>query len=104
MCFINVGSSLTNNIHSTSNPWLYVQITEKCMSIPEIHTNKVNTMISGMKNSASGYDEIPTYILKQCIDSYITPLTCLINMSISQGICPNQFKLARVISLLKGED
>ena len=80
MYFINVGSSLANNIHSTSNPLLYVQSTEKCMTIPEIHANEVNTIISAIKNSASGYDELPTSILKQCIDSYIEPLT---NMSIS---------------------
>ena len=101
--FINVGSSLANNIHSTSNPLLYVQSTEKCMTIPEIHVTEVNTIISAMKNSASGY-ELPTSILKQSIDSYIKSLTCVINMSISQGIFPNQLKLARVIPLFKGED
>ena len=94
MYFINVGSSIANNIHSKSNPLLYVQCTDKCMAIPEVHVNEVNTIISAMKNSASEYDELPTSILKQCIDSYITPLTCLINMSISQGIFPNQLKLA----------
>ena len=50
MYFINVGSSLTNNIHSTSNPLLYVQSTEKCMNIPEIHANEDNTIISAIKN------------------------------------------------------
>ena len=99
-----MGSSLANNIHSKSNPLLYVQSTEKCMAIPEVHANEVNTIISAMKNSASGYDELLTSILKQCIVSYITPLTCLINMSISQVIFPNQLKLARVIPLFKGED
>ena len=78
MYFINVGSSLANNIHSKSNPLLYVQSTDKCMAIPEVHLNEVNTIISAMKKSASGYDELSTSILKQCIDSYITPLTCLI--------------------------
>ena len=65
---------------------------------------EVNTIISAIKNSAPGYDELPTYILKQCIDTYIKPLTCIINMSISQGIFPNQLKLAIVIHLFKGED
>ena len=39
MYFINVGSSLANNIHSKSNPLLYVQSTDKCMAIPEVHVN-----------------------------------------------------------------
>ena len=41
---INVGSSLTNNIYSTSNLLLYVQSTEKCMTIPEINANEVKTI------------------------------------------------------------
>ena len=80
MYFINVGSLLASNIHSTSNPLLYVHSTEKCMTIPEIHATEVSTIISAIKNSTSGYDVFPTSILKQCIDSYIKPLTCLINM------------------------
>ena len=74
------------------------------MTIPEVHANEVNTIISAKKNSALGYGELPTYILKQCIDSYIKPLTCLINMSISQGMFPNQLKLEIIIPLFKGED
>ena len=54
MYFINVGSSLAANyIYSTSNPLLYVQSTEKCMTILEIHATEVNTIISTIKNSAS---------------------------------------------------
>ena len=56
MYFINVGSSLANNIHSMSNPLLYVQSTGKCMIIPEVYANEFNVIISVMKNSASGYD------------------------------------------------
>ena len=81
MYFINVGSSLANNIHSKSNPLLYVQSTDKCMAIPEVHVNEVNTIISAMKNSASGYDELPTSILKQCVDSYIDMLNKYVNFT-----------------------
>ena len=67
MYFINVGNSLANNIHSKSNPLLYVHSTDKCMAIPEIHVNEANTIISAMKNSASGYDELPTSILSNAL-------------------------------------
>ena len=77
---------------------------DKCITIPEINANEVKTITLAIKNSASGYEELPASILKQCIDSYIEPLTCLINMSISQGTFPNQLKLARVIPLFKEED
>ena len=57
-----------------------------------------------MKNSSPGYDEIPASILKQCIDTYIDPLTYLINLSINQGIFPSELKIAKVIPIYKSYD
>ena len=42
--------------------------------------------------------------MKQCIDSYIDPLTLLINQSIQQGVFPAELKIARVIPLYKGDN
>ena len=42
--------------------------------------------------------------MKQCIDSYIDPLTILINQSIQQGVFPAELKIARVIPLYKGDN
>ena len=91
-------------MHSTTNPLRYVHSIYKCITIPEKNANEVKTITLAIKNSASGYEELPASIIKQCINSYIEPLTCIINMSISQGTFPNQLKLARVIPLFKGED
>ena len=66
--------------------------------------DEVRTIISAIKNSASGYDELPASILKQCSDSYLEPLILLINLSISRGIVPDKLKIARVIPIFKGED
>ena len=82
-----------------TNPLRYVHGIDKCITVPEINANEVKTITSVIKISASGYEELPVSILKQCIDLYIEPLRCLINISISQGIIPNQLKLTRVISL-----
>ena len=57
-----------------------------------------------MTNSAAGYDELPSSIMKQCVETYVKQLTFLINMSITQGNFPNELKIARVIQLYKGED
>ena len=57
-----------------------------------------------MNNSSAGYDKLPASIMKQCIGSYIEPLTFLINQSISQGVFPAELKIARIIPLYKGED
>ena len=93
-----------NNTHFTTNPLLYVHSIDKCITILHINVNEVKTIILAIKNCASGYEELPASILKQCIDSYIEPFTCLINMSISQGTFLNLLKLARVIPLFEDED
>ena len=63
--------------------------------------DEVRTIISAITNTASGNDELPASILKQCTDSYLQPLTHLINLSISLGIVPDELKVARVIPIFK---
>ena len=41
-----------------------------------------------MNNSSAGWDNFPALVAKQSIDSYIEPLTCLINRSFADGIFP----------------
>ena len=79
--FINVGSTLAMNMHYTTKPLLYVHSIDNCITIPVINFNQVKTITWAIKNSASGYEKLPASILKQCIDSYIDPFTCLINIS-----------------------
>ena len=42
--------------------------------------------------------------MKQCIDSYIDPLTLLINQLIQQRVFHSELKIARVIPLYKGDN
>ena len=51
--------------------------------------------------TALGYDDISMNLIKESIDIIISPLTCIINLSITSGIVPKQLKIARVIPLLK---
>ena len=74
------------------------------LNIPEITFHEVEHIISNMTNSAAGYDELPSSIMKQCVETYVKQLTFLINMSITQGNFPNELKIARVIPLYKGEN
>ena len=51
--------------------------------------------------TAVGYDNISMNLIKESIDIIISPLTCIINLSITSGIVPKQLRIARVISLFK---
>ena len=102
--FGNVGSSLVKNIQTETDPLHYIESLENSIHTPEIYMDEVRTIISAITNSASGNDELPTSILKQCTDSNLEPLIHLINLSISLGIVPDELKVARVIPIFKGEE
>ena len=57
-----------------------------------------------MKNSAPGNDEMPASILKQCIESYIYPLTYSVNLSLNQGVFPDDLKISKVLPIYKSDD
>ena len=42
--------------------------------------------------------------MKQCADKYIVPLTHIINVSITKGYFPEEFKLAKVLPIFKSGD
>ena len=66
--FVTIGSELAKNIVSTTDPMSYV---DPCY--------KVRQTILSLKNSSAGWDDFPALVAKQSIESYIEPLTCLIN-------------------------
>ena len=91
---------MAKNIQTETDPLHYIESLENSIYIPEIYMDEVRTIISAITNSASGNDELPASILKQCTVSYLEPLTHLINL----GIVPDELKVARVIPIFKGED
>ena len=102
--FINIENSLSKKIKSDVDPLIFLKPNVNPLYIPQVTSYEVEHIISSMNNSAAGYDEMPSSIMKQCVEYYIKPLTFLINMSITQGTVPNELKLAKVIPLYKGED
>ena len=95
---------MQKNIVSDVDPLSYVLHSEKCIHIPEINIHEIISVVSSLSNGAAGYDEIPASIMKQHVELYAKPLTFLINMSISQGIFPEEMKIAKVLPIYKGED
>ena len=84
--FTNIGPELAKDLPIVGNPLNYVNICQNSIFVPYITENEVKNVISGLKNSSPGWDDIPPSILKINVDSYITPLTHLINKSISDGV------------------
>ena len=70
-----------------------------------ITENEVEKVAKGFKNKLSaGVDEIPDYVVKQCITFLKEPLTDIYNTSLESGIFPDKLKISKVIPLHKKGD
>ena len=86
--FVNVGKSLADNIESIIDPLKYIANNVHSINTIEITEYKIMNIISAMKNSAAGFDELPAFIMKQCSKFYIKPLCHVLSLSIRQGVFP----------------
>ena len=57
-----------------------------------------------LKNSASGYDDISPMLLKTSINHISVPLSHICNLSLTEGVYPDNLKLANVVPLFKADD
>ena len=92
--------SLANDI-SNVNPMSYINIVEHSIVITDISYTEVIQVISTLKKSNAGWDELPTFVAKKCVNGYIEPLTWLINTFFTEGVFPIELKLVRVVPIFK---
>ena len=95
-----VGSNLAEQIISDINPLSYVNHTHHKLFIPKIEEIDIRKkMYINLKNTAAGHHDLPDSIMKECEVFYITLLTYIINLSISQGDFPDELIIAKVIPI-----
>ena len=102
--FVTIGPQLANKININKIPWTYINSTMNSIFIPYINEKDITQVVNSLKNSSTGWDFIPAYIAKQSIQSYIKPLTGLINSSFQNGIFPDELKFTKVIPIFKYGD
>ena len=74
---------------------------EKLTGFQLVTHKQIYDLIMSMPSKSCLLDPLPTSLLKQYIDDIIPLITDIINVSLSTGIVPHQFKDAVVIPLLK---
>ena len=62
---------------------------------------EVLKLIKNAPAKSCDLDPIPTQLLKSCTDVLLKPITHLVNLSLSEGVCPSALKCALVSPLLK---
>jgi len=105
--FTNIGPSLANNIPDMAdNPLSYMKgnYKESFMLFPTTDSEVINIVKEFKPKTSSGYDNIPTDILKLSIN-YIAPhLSTIINNSFITGCVPEALKIAKVYPVYKSGD
>ena len=66
-------------------------------------TVEVKARLKQLKSKkATGHDDSPPDVIKSCSECLAQPLTYVINISLSTGIFPDKWKVAKVVPLYKG--
>ena len=65
---------------------------------------EIRRLIMSLKSSAPGYDDIRSSILKMSLPFKCTPLTYISNLSLQEGVFPDELKIANVIPLFTSDD
>ena len=96
-----------NSTGKQSLPYHYLNIREsnKNMFLFPVTESEVEGAAKTLKNkSSAGIDEIPDFMIKQCIKQLKKPLTGIYNTSLESGTFPDQLKIAKVIPVYKKGD
>ena len=81
--------------------YLSVNFSNFAFDEPVSPSEVVSVVGSLRPGTAGGYDNIPSWIIKNSIDLLSESLTHIVNLSIQTGIVPDLMKLARVIPIYK---
>jgi len=91
-----------NNVPPSDKYRACIKGCDKSIFLTPITENEVAKVAKSLKNKfTSGNDDIPDYVVKQCIDYLKKPLTDIYNLSLESGIFPEQLKIAKVIPVHK---
>ena len=104
--FVEVGSNLANQIHSEQNDfrqYLQNRYADE-FNFPIVTKDQLFRIVSSMKDSASGHDEIPIRIIKIIIVDIADVLLHLCNVSFSTGSFPDLLEIAKVLPFFKSGD
>ncbi|XP_072037093.1 uncharacterized protein [Amphiura filiformis] len=107
--FANVGPSLARKIQtrgSNFHTFLHnINSPNNSLFFTPTDPEEIIDICRSFKSGkSSGFDEIQPDIVKYVRSIISSPLSHIINLSLTTGIVPNQFKMAKVIPIFKNDD
>ena len=104
--FVNIGPSLAKNIPKASRePTSFITHSLlQSMYVSNVTEDEISKIILSLKLCSPGWDGIQAKIVKSTFHLYLQPLVHLLNLSLSQGVFPDELKIAKVIPIFKNGD
>ena len=104
--FVNIGrSTAAKKPHKDNNSVSYLKgnYVQSCYATP-ITEEKINIILKDLSDSACGWNEIDSEIVKATRLTILQPIVHICNLSLANGIFQQLLKIAKVIPLYKGSD
>ncbi|XP_065642753.1 uncharacterized protein LOC136074374 [Hydra vulgaris] len=104
--FINIGKKLAGAIPEGKKSFkFFLKKSDSFMEESELLIDELRLAISMLKtNKSAGLDEVNPDVVKAVSDIIEKPLFKIFNLSLKNGIFPDQLKLAKKIPIYKGGD
>ena len=106
-CYFNkIGYTLNTRIPKSKKDYTeYAKTTDKIFKFEKVTEEHVKEIFKQLKpKTSSGPDQISSKILKTISEKIITPITHLLNLSLTTGIVPTQLKESCIIPIHKSGD
>ena len=65
------------NITCNVNPLIYVNSVNDSIVVQHVSVAQVRNVITSLKDSSPGWDHLSPCVMKQCVDTYVEPITLL---------------------------
>lgn len=104
--FANVGQNLAKSIPASStSPLTYLKGDfANSIFLKDIDKMELKDIINNLNDCSAGYDGILAKVFKSSHENCIHPLIHVINLSLNQGIFPNELKVASVTPIFKNKE
>ena len=104
--YVNIGKNLSNDIPTNSgDPLLYIKTqVPDSIFLESVDEAEIISICKNMKDCSSGWDQILPRVVKSTYQNFMVPITHVMNLSIINGVVPNELKVAKVVPIYKSGD
>ena len=102
--FVSIGPTLAKEITCNVNSLFYVNSVNDGIVVQYVSVDRVRNVSTSLKESNFGWYHLSPFVLKQCVEVYVEPITVFYYNSFCHGIFPDELKLASVVPIFKSGD